>query len=491
MDPIYSDVLTICDRAHDVSILCIGDVMLDRFVYGRVERVSPEAPIPVMLLKSTTTMLGAAGNVARNVSSLGASSRLLSVAGQDDEAAELISIIASEADLDGNVVQDPDRRTTLKVRYVASNQQLLRVDSEDFTPLSGALEDQLCSLIETHASEADVILLSDYAKGVVTQGVISACVTASEQHQIPLIVDPKGIDFARYGAVTLLKPNLSELASALGTKLLSDADVENGLHRMLETIPARSLLVTRSDKGLSYLERGNDVVHFPAEKREVYDVSGAGDTSLAALGIALGTGSTLRTASKYALLAAGIAVGKAGTAVVSDEEIRAELARYRLRGGAGSRSADDPATRIEAWRREGLRVGFTNGCFDILHAGHLSLLEFAASHCDRLIVGLNSDASVSRLKGPSRPVNSEDDRARLLSGMKPVDLVMGFDEDTPFNLISQIIPDVLIKGGDYTIDTIVGADVVINNGGEVLIAPTLEGRSTTRIIARSQTSGGD
>jgi D-beta-D-heptose 7-phosphate kinase/D-beta-D-heptose 1-phosphate adenosyltransferase len=309
---------------------------------------------------------------------------------------------------------------------------------------------------------------------------------AARKNAIPLIVDPKGTDFSRYGKATLIKPNLSELAAALGRSLLSDEDVEAGLRQMLEQISAHALLVTRSEKGLSFMERGENVVHFPAEKRDVYDVSGAGDTSLAALGIALGAGASLKTASRYALLAAGIAVGKPGTAVVSDEEIRDELSQRRIRSRAGVRAAQDPLTRLRAWKSEGLRIGFTNGCFDILHAGHLSLLEFAASHCDRLIVGLNSDASVSRLKGASRPINPQNDRATLLSGLKAVDSVMIFEDDTPFNLIRQLEPDVLIKGGDYTIETIVGADVVLNRGGEVLIAPTLEGRSTTNIISKSK-----
>ncbi len=482
-----NDILKICDAAPSLTILCIGDLMQDRFVYGKVSRISPEAPIPVLKQSNAISMLGAVGNVARNVASLGAGSILLSVVGEDAAGRELQERINSERGISGNAVVEAGRSTTTKVRYIANGQQLLRVDEEDTHSVSENAEYQLIEKLEGAAAQCQAILLSDYAKGCVSNRVIEACVSLSKQHAIPLIVDPKGTDFAKYGAVDLVKPNASELSDATGLPTATDEDVEAALKALIGKIDASAVLVTRSEKGLSYMERGQPVRHIRTVSREVFDVSGAGDTSLASLGIALATGAGLEIASEFALSAAGIAVGKIGTAAVSLDEVRADISnRFFKRADLSNAAEIDTFAKIEDWRRAGLKIGFTNGCFDILHAGHLSALDFAASHCDRLIVGLNSDASVKRLKGESRPVNSEQDRQTLLYGLKPVDAVLLFEEDTPQNLIERIQPDVLVKGGDYTPETVVGADIVRARGGKVIIAPLLEGRSTTNIIAKSR-----
>ncbi|MAT34275.1 MAG: D-glycero-beta-D-manno-heptose 1-phosphate adenylyltransferase [Ponticaulis sp.] len=486
MDSAFLELERVCHAASNLTVLCVGDAMLDRFIYGKVSRISPEAPIAVLSQGESQTMLGATGNVARNASSLGAQAVVASVVGKDSEGDELSELALKDSRIRAHLVRSCHRKTTVKTRYVSGGQQLLRVDREEVSPLCHAESSELISALEKLLLECDVVLISDYAKGVVTADVIDVCLQVSKARDIPVIVDPKGSDFDRYGAVTLIKPNVSELEKVINQPLRTDEDVEAGLAAALKILPAKAILLTRSEKGMSFLERDGTVKHFPAEKRDVYDVSGAGDTSLAAIGIALSAGVPLARATQFALIASGIAVGKSGTATVTSSEMKRAIQakqRERVRSGDVEQSLED---LVREWRESGLSVGFTNGCFDILHAGHLSVLEYAAAHCDRLIVGLNSDSSVKRLKGEGRPVNQENDRVRLLKGLKPVDEVVLFSEDTPLELIERIQPDVLVKGGDYTPETVVGADVVERAGGRVLIAPTLDGRSTTGIIERSR-----
>ncbi|MAI89377.1 D-glycero-beta-D-manno-heptose 1-phosphate adenylyltransferase [Ponticaulis sp.] len=475
----------ICDDVSKIRVLCVGDIMLDRFVYGSVSRVSPEAPIPVLRQSAVTTMLGAVGNVARNVASLGAQAEIFSVIGDDAEADELQTVLNAEPGISGEICRDASRETTVKVRYVASGQQLLRVDKEVVSSISDDAETRLCAALKKAASSAQVILLSDYAKGCVTEKVIQTCITSASEFGIPVIVDPKGTDFGKYGSVDVIKPNASELAAVVGRTLLDERSVEDAMTELLASIPAKALAVTRSEKGMSFLQGAGTIHHMPAEKREVFDVSGAGDTSLAGIGLSLAVGATLEAACQMALIAAGIAVSKSGTATVSASEIREAIEVKKSNSNRRQRQHLPVDERIAAWRSEGLKIGFTNGCFDILHAGHIRSLEFAASHCDRLIVGLNSDASVKRLKGDARPINGELDRAELLAALQMVDAVMLFTEDTPYELIRQVQPDLIVKGGDYKPEDVVGADIVKARGGEVLIAPILEGRSTTGIIEKS------
>lgn len=482
-----AELLQICDRAHTIKLLCVGDIMLDQFVYGRVDRISPEAPIPVMRQTQTLTMLGAVGNVARNVSSLGGFAILAAAIGEDTHGDTLLDSISGEARIEGCLTRMKSRRTTLKTRYIASSQQLLRVDSEDRHPLSPEEEDQLCEAIRKSAEGCHGILVSDYAKGSITKRLVNVCLQIAGEKGIPLVVDPKGLDFKKYGKADVIKPNAKELALATGLPAETDDEVILALTKLMDETEARIILVTRSEKGLSFIRRGEKVRHMPTVRREVFDVSGAGDTSLAALGLGLATGADLEVSAEFALCTAGIAVGKVGTAAVTADEVRQDVNRRSAhRTEMSNASTAMSMDKIEEWRAQGLTVGFTNGCFDILHAGHLSVLEFAASHCDRLVVGLNSDASVKRLKGASRPVNSEQDRRALLLGLKPVDLVIVFEEDTPQKLIEKIRPSVLVKGGDYDPDSLVGADIVKAYGGRVLIAPLLDGRSTTSIIERSK-----
>ena len=466
-------------------VVCVGDVMVDRFVYGEVSRISPEAPIPVLTRSRETVMLGAAGNVARNVAALGGSVALVGLIGGDAEGHEAMRLVGEESGIEGYLVTDSGRPTTLKTRYVSGQQQLLRVDLEESRPVTGDCEQRLVRTVRDAIDGAGVILLSDYGKGVVTDALIAACLEAARAGKAKVVVDSKARSFARYGAVDLIKPNALELAHATDMPTGTDAQVEAALARALELWDARAVLVTRAAKGISLAVRGEPVRHFPTVSREVFDVSGAGDTTLAALGLALAAGAPLDDAIAFAQLAAGVAVGKVGTATVSPEElveaaITAHLAPAEAKVATAQRMVDE----VARWRAKGLRVGFTNGCFDILHKGHVAYLGQARAWCDRLIVGLNSDASVRALKGEGRPVNDLESRAIVLAGLGSVDLVVPFEESTPLKLIEAARPDVLVKGADYSEEQVVGGDLVKSWGGEVRLAEIVEGYSTTAAIGR-------
>ncbi len=471
--------------AAGARVACVGDLMLDRYVYGEVSRISPEAPIPVMLRTSTEAMLGAASNVARNVAALGGATALVGMIGDDGAGRETLELLGQVAGLTGHIVTRTAHPTTVKTRFVAGGQQLLRLDDERVVPADGDAEARLVSAVAEAAVGAGVILLSDYAKGAVTEAVIAACHAAAKTHAARLIVDAKARSFVKYGAVDLIKPNAQELALLTDLPTGSDAEVETALTAALDGCAAKAVLVTRGALGMSLAERGRPVRHFRGAARRVFDVSGAGDTGLAALGLALAAGSEMGEAIEFAVLASGVAVTKPGTAVVYPAElVDAELAQHLAPIEAKVSTLEDVKARVAAWRAQGLRVGFTNGCFDILHRGHVSYLTQARSWCDRLVVGLNSDSSVRALKGEGRPVNNLESRALVLAGLSPVDLVAPFGEDTPARLIEAVRPDVLIKGADYTIDGVVGAAFVQSYGGEVRLADLVEGYSTTAAIAK-------
>ena len=464
-----------------VRVACVGDVMLDRYVYGEVSRISPEAPIPVLRRRSETAMLGAAGNVARNVGSLGGQALLVGLTGDDAASDELRALLRAEARVEDRLLADPSRPTTVKTRFVAAGQQLLRLDQEDPSAVGYAAGAALADRAAAAAAEAAVILISDYAKGGVTPEVVDACRAAGAK----VVVDPKGRDFARYGAVHLLKPNASELAGAVDRPVGDDAEVEAALEAALRACQAEAILVTRAAEGMSLARRGQPVRHVRARRREVFDVSGAGDTSLAALGLALAAGASLEDAVELAVLASGVAVGKVGTAVVTPAElVDAEISAHVAPAEAKIATPERAAQEVARWREQGLRIGFTNGCFDILHRGHVAYLAQARAWCDRLVLGLNTDASIRRLKGPERPVNDLESRALVLGGLSSVDLVAPFDDDTPLRLIEALRPDVLIKGADYSVEQVVGGDLVRGWGGEVRLADIVEGHSTTAAIAR-------
>ena len=470
---------------RNARVVCVGDMMVDRYVYGEVARVSPEAPIPVLLKGSEQTMLGGVGNVARNVAGLGGRAALVGVIGDDAGASEVLALVGADAGLESNLVVAKGRPTTVKTRFVAGGQQLLRLDSEDSRPIRREVEAGVIRAIEHAAEDAGAILLSDYAKGAVTPAVVEACLRAAKATGAALIVDAKAHSLVKYGEADLIKPNALELSLLTHLPTDSDEEVEAALAAVLASCTAKAILVTRGSKGMSMAVRGEPVRHIRGVPRRVFDVSGAGDTGLAALGLALATKAPLHEAAAFAVLASGVAVTKVGTAVVTPAElIDAELAAHLGSAEAKIVTLEQARAESERWRAQGLKVGFTNGCFDILHRGHVAYLTQARAWCDRLVVGLNSDSSVRALKGEGRPVNDLESRALVLAGLSHVDLVTPFSEATPIELIKAVRPDVLIKGADYTLDTVVGADVVASYGGQVRLADLVDGYSTTAAIAR-------
>jgi len=464
-----------------VRLVCVGDVMVDRFVYGDVTRVSPEAPIPVLARTRELVMLGAAGNVARNVAALGGDVALVGLVGGDAEGHEAMRLIGAESGIEGFLVTDATRPTTLKTRFVSGNQQLLRVDLEESRLAEGEVAQRLVRTVRDACKDAAVILISDYGKGVVTDAVVAAC----RETGAIVIVDSKARHFDRYGEVDMIKPNAAELAYATGMPTSTNDEIAAALQHALSLCQAKAILVTRAAKGISLAVRGAAVRHFSGVPREVFDASGAGDTTLAALGLALAAKAPVEDAIAFAMLASGVAVGKVGTATVSPEEmIEASITAHLAPAEAKIVTPQHMVAEIARWRAKGLRVGFTNGCFDILHRGHVAYLNQARSWCDRLVVGINSDRSVRALKGDGRPVNDLESRAMVLAGLAFVDLVAPFDEDTPLKLIEAARPDVLIKGADYAESEVVGAVEVRSWGGEVRLAEIVEGYSTTAAIAR-------
>lgn len=466
-------------------ILVVGDVMLDRFVYGGVQRISPEAPIPVMQTERDIMMPGGAGNVARNIAALGARAVLLGLAG-DDAAADLLNeTLALDTGIEARLVVDETRPTVEKTRFIGGRQQLLRVDRESHAPPSAAAIAALIEAAEEAIADVAVVVLSDYAKGAVSDAVIAAVIAAAAKAGRPVLVDPKGQDYSRYRGAYLVTPNQAEAALATGLPC-SDDNTAMAAARKLAAGGIVNVLITRGAAGMTLLQAGEEtLLHLPAEAREVFDVSGAGDTVVATIAAALAAGRSLPQAARLANAAAGIVVAKIGTAVVHPEELRAALHMPDPHGiDAKVATRQQAKDMVERWRAQGQRIGFTNGCFDLLHAGHLSLLAEARGLCDRLVVAINADSSVKKLKGETRPVQDEKHRARLLAALGIVDLVIVFPEDTPVPLLQLLKPDLLIKGGDYSVDQVIGADIVQAYGGEVRVSGLLAGHSTTATIQK-------
>lgn len=467
-----------------VRVLCVGDVMLDRFAYGEVERISPEAPIPVFRHQHEATMAGGAGNVLRNLSTLGVAARIVAVIGDDAAGAELRALIEAEPGAQAELFAAKGRETTIKTRYIAGSQQLLRADRETTTDIEPAIAEKIVATVAAALAETDAIVLSDYGKGVLTPEVTARIIEAARQAGKPVVVDPKGPDMSHYRGASVVTPNRRELAEASGLAVSDDAEIIIAAEKLIAGCGFEAVLVTRAKDGMTLVTAAG-AEHLEAMKREVFDVSGAGDTVVATLAAAIGAGVALVDAAGIANAAAGVVVGKVGTAVVEKSELIDAL-HGRDRSSAGSKLASFEAAleRIARWRRKGLRIGFTNGCFDILHPGHVSLFDQARGACDRLVVGLNSDASVARLKGAGRPLQAEAARAAVLGSVASIDLVVVFADDTPMKLIEAIRPDVLVKGGDYTIEEVVGAEFVQSYGAKVLLAEIAPGHGTTQTIAR-------
>jgi D-beta-D-heptose 7-phosphate kinase / D-beta-D-heptose 1-phosphate adenosyltransferase len=472
------------------TVLCVGDLMLDEFVYGEVSRISPEAPAPVIAVQRSETNIGGAGNVARNIASLGARCIFAGLIGEDEAGAKLKAQLAQEGGIESVLVSDPSRPTTLKMRFVSEHfsTHMLRADWELAAPASAEIEQKLIDAILPQLARADIVLLSDYAKGVLTARVIRNIIDAARKLGKRVIVDPKSANFAIYRGASLLTPNRKEFAEATRSRADSDQSIADAAQDAMYLADCEAMLVTQSEHGMTLVTRKGESIHVPALPVKVRDVSGAGDTVAAALALSLAAGADWEAALRVANAAAAVAVSKKGTATVTSAELRRKILPHAYLAAEEKIivAGGDLEAHLLDWRQQGLRVGFTNGCFDILHPGHVKVLTAARGACDRLIVGLNSDASVKRLKGEGRPVQNERARAEVLAALEAVDLVAMFDEDTPITLITQIKPSVLVKGGDYTREKVVGHEIVEANGGEVLLVEVLPGFSTTSLVDRAR-----
>jgi len=470
----------------NARVLVVGDVMLDRFVYARVSRISPEAPVPVLAIEREMANLGGAGNVARNIASLGGQATLIGGRGEDAAGERLSELLARETAITDALVVLEDARTTEKIRYIADQQQMMRADRE--APWPDSANGMALAAAQAAMPHHDAMVISDYAKGFLPPALVRDLIALARAHGKPVIVDPKGVDLVRYDGATVITPNRKEAGIATGMETGSDAAVAAIAEDLLVRLPSLgAVLITRGPAGLSLAQRGHDILHIAARARDVFDVSGAGDTVVAALALSLAAKSDLQSAARLANVAAGIAVTMVGTAAVTADEIAAELQVQQLESVEKKIvSATRAKEWLDVWRARGRRIGFTNGCFDLVHPGHISLLTQARARCDRLVVGLNADASVRRLKGAGRPVQDETARAIVLASLAMVDLVVIFGEDTPDSLIRQLRPDVLVKGADYKRENIVGADFVASYGGEVVLADLVPDRSSSDLINRAR-----
>ena len=469
-------------RMARTSVMVIGDVMLDRYIFGTVDRISPEAPVPILAVERELAIPGGAGNVVRNLTALGAAVAFVSVVGDDQAGSDLTGLIGGQPGVEPWLLVEGARATTVKTRYVSNGQQLLRADREQTSPIAAKLADRMMRIAGDAMAATSIAVLSDYNKGVLAGTVPRQLIAAAKLAGRRVIVDPKGLDYARYAGADVITPNRRELAEATDMPVDSEAAIVAAATVLREAHGFGAVLVTRAEDGMTLVD-ADGAHHYPAEASDVFDSSGAGDTVVAALAAALAGGVDLRIAARLANLAAGIVVGKVGTAVAREEDL---LAALTPQGGALRKvvARDAAAEQAERWRRRGWRVGFTNGCFDMLHPGHAHLLEQARGQCDRLIVGMNSDASVGRLKGPGRPVQPEAARAAVLAGLSSVDLVVIYDEDSPEETIDQLRPDLLVKGADYRVDQVEGGDLVQGRGGRVWLAELLPGYCTSEEVER-------
>jgi D-beta-D-heptose 7-phosphate kinase/D-beta-D-heptose 1-phosphate adenosyltransferase len=472
-------------------VLCVGDLMLDDFVYGEVSRISPEAPTPVLAVARSEVEIGGAGNVARNIGALGAQCIFVGLIGKDDAARILTDAFAR---LNGSVtpqlVVESGRHTTRKVRFVSEHHSahLIRADWETARPAGTASETAVIAHAEAALPRCGAVVLSDYAKGVLTPRVIRAIIDRARALGKPVVVDPKSHDYGIYRGATLITPNRQELGVAVHRPVTTEAEIAKAAAELGRIVESEAVLVTRSEEGMTLHVDGQAPLHIPAYPVKVRDVSGAGDTVAAVMAVLLAMNAPFEASMRAANAAAAVVVGKRGTATVSLTELR-----HRILPAASLAPEDkivfDWAVldeRLAEWRRHGLRIGFTNGCFDLLHRGHVKLLAEARAACDRLIVGLNSDGSTTRLKGKGRPINPAEGRAEVLAALEAVDLVVVFDEDTPLELIQRVRPTVLVKGADYTPAEVVGRDVVESGGGNVILVDLVPGHSTSAIVRRAQ-----
>lgn len=476
---------------ESVNVLCIGDLMLDRFVYGEVDRISPEAPVPVFRWTAEKQVLGGAGNVAQNLRSLGACASIVCRIGKD-ETGGLLKNILGDNGIGSHLLESSRVPTTVKTRFVTRHNHLLRMDQEKIEPISAEEESSVIDTLKSCIDGYSIVAISDYAKGFLTDSLLSGVIDICRKAGKPVFVDPKGSSCAKYSGATLIKPNRKELEAIAG-ETFDPSDpgfagrIVEATRKILAANDISCAVVTLSEKGMVFVPRSEseETAYLPTEGREVFDVSGAGDTTMAVLAAAVASGASMPEAMELANLAAGIVVGKVGTSSVTPEELSAAIGRKHGEMPFSSKVVSVPALKrmVEAWRSNGEKVGFTNGCFDCLHSGHLYSLHQAKAHCDRLVVAVNSDDSVRRLKGPGRPVQDEKTRCLVLAGLENVDAVVLFGEDTALGVVKEIDPDMIAKEG-YGMENWPEARYVVENGGEAIRLKRLEGYSTTGMLEK-------
>ena len=468
-------------RLAEAHVLVVGDVMLDRFIEGRVTRVSREAPVPVLKYGASRAYPGGASNVAANVLAYGSAVTLVGLTGTDAAADELATLCDGFPRLRQRLIADASRPTTVKTRYLSGWHQLLCIDAEDTRPAEPAVRDRLVEAGREALGACSALVISDYGRGALDATSIGALITAARTAGKVVVVDPRRADASIFAGATVVTPNVEEMTAFSGIRADSDETAVAACHKVLDQVAIEAVLLTRGEGGMTLVRRGETPLHVRAETHRVFDVTGAGDTVVATLTAALAVGAPMADAVRLANVAAGIVVAKPGTATVRPPELRNALGAGL---GDGVVSRDDAAGRVAEWTAKGLKVGFTNGVFDLLHRGHLNSLEQAARRVDRLVVGVNSDASTRRLKGPERPVQDQETRAAVLAALRFVDLVTIFGEDTPEELIQALRPTLLFKGADYAGQQIPGQAFVEANGGSVTLLPLLEGYSTTGTVKK-------
>lgn len=477
-------------KFSQARILVIGDLMLDRYLWGNVERISPEAPVPVFHIRERSEVLGGAGNVASNLVGLGCSVTAIGLTGNDDAKLQLKNLLLDRG-VNSHIIIDPDRPTVTKTRVVSQGQQLIRFDEEETLPIKDNIKNELLESIKDNLANSNAIIVSDYGKGILqAKDLAQDIIRLARSSCIPVIIDPKGNDWERYRGATCITPNTKELEAVLGYSISDEEQLVQAMRSTMSQYGFDWLVVTRGPLGMCIMNKRGSCTFLPALTKQVYDVSGAGDTVIATLSLCVGSGFTFLDGAKLANIAAGIVVGKVGTQPIDLTELISAL-----KSSAGIdchhhnitnkvMSLSSAVMQVEAWRASRLKIVFTNGCFDLLHPGHLHLLNQARQLGDRLIVAINSDNSVKRLKGSSRPILAEHDRASLLASLSCVDVVLIFESDTPVELLKSLKPHILVKGADYTVEEVAGREIVESYGGEVRILKLLSGYSTTAITTR-------
>lgn len=468
-------------KNYTPKILVIGDLMIDHYLWGSCERISPEAPVQVVDIAKETTVLGGAGNVINNLRALGADVSVASVIGDDDNGIELKAMLKAISVDSSNLIVQNGRNTSKKSRIIAVGQQILRYDKESKNEIKEESAEKIVESISKYIASFDALILSDYGKGVLTSSLCQSVITLANKNGVKVLVDPKGSDFSKYRGAYLLTPNKKEAMLATKIEIKDDESLKAALIKLKDEMNLNISMITLSEGGIATYE--NELKRFPTVAKEVFDVTGAGDTVIASIAFALSAKKSIEGAASFANLAAGVVVGKLGSATVTQDEIEEyEASLHKSISEAHIKSFEDIKKIVERYRQNGKKVVFTNGCFDILHVGHVKYLQEAKSFGDILIVGLNSDASVSRLKGPTRPVNIAADRAYILAALEAVDFVVPFEDDTPYELIKMIKPHTLVKGGDYKGMDVVGTEFA----SELKLVDFVDGKSTTKTIQKIQ-----